>query len=119
MRNMTHCAVSVKPSCHKYKANVLNATKQNINGSSYVYTIVPEAPSQPQGNMVMILCGNLAFFLECFSGGGGIYCYANFFCYVIVLGQNFRERQMFFWEGKLPQGLPPAPLWKKARTEHQ
>ena len=40
-----------------------------------------------------------------FSGGGRIYCYANFFCYAIVFGPNFREGQSF-QGGKLPQGGP-------------
>ena len=60
-----------------------------------------------------------------FSGGGKIYCYANFYCYSIVFGPNFREGRKFsgrgesfqggakvFRGGKLPQG--GAPLWKKA-----
>ena len=50
----------------------------------------------------------LAFFLEFFSGGGKIYCYANFFCYAIVFGPNFRGETA-------SGGHPPFPLWKKAR----
>ena len=45
--------------------------------------------------------------------GGKIYCYANFYCYSIVFGPNFREGRKFSG-GLLPQGAPPAPLWKKA-----
>ena len=36
----------------------------------------------------------LAFFQEFFSGGGKIYCYANFICYAnfsIIFGSNFRR----------------------------
>ena len=47
---------------------------------------------------------------------GGIYCYANFYCYSIVFGPNFREGQKFSREGgKLPQGGALCPLWEKAR----
>ena len=49
-----------------------------------------------------------------FSGGGEIYCYANFFYYAIIFGPNFRERQKFSGGGKLSQGL-----WKKARMRHK
>ena len=117
---------SVKPSCHKYKAIVPNATKLNINGSSYAYTIVPVAPSQPQGkhghDSVWKSYPSLAFFLKCFSEGGGNLLLCKFLFYaVIVLGPNFRERQMLFflWEGgaNCLRGCPH--LWKKARTEHQ
>ena len=45
VRYMTHRAASVRLSCHKYKSIVPGATELNINGSSYVYTIVPAAPS--------------------------------------------------------------------------
>ena len=49
MQFLTHRAtsVSVRLSCHKYKAIVPGATELNINGSSYIYTIVPVAPSLP------------------------------------------------------------------------
>ena len=114
MRNMTHCDVSVKPLCHKYKAIVPNATKLNINGSSYVYTIVPVAPSQPQGkhghDSVWKSCPSLAFFLKCFSEGGGNLLLCNFFYAIIVLGPNFRERQMlfFFGGGQTASGVAPC-----------
>ena len=36
--------------------------------------------------------GGAGFLLGIFSGGK-IYCYANFFCYAIVFGPNFREGQ--------------------------
>ena len=48
------------------------------------------------------------------GGGGEIYCYANFYCYCTVFGPNFREGRKFSGGSKLPQGAPPAPLWKKA-----
>ena len=38
-----------------------------------------------------------------FFQGGKIYCYANFYCYAIVFGPNFREGQKF------SGGRPPAP----------
>ena len=43
-----------------------------------------------------------------FGGGGKIYCYANFFCYAIVFGPNFKERQKF----------SGGALWKKARFQN-
>ena len=49
--------------------------------------------------LVLILFNSLCyskdsgFLLGIFSGG--IYCYANFFCYAIVFGPNFREGQKF------------------------
>ena len=46
----------------------------------------------------------LAFFQEFFFRGVKIYCYANFFCYAIVFGPNFREGQKF--SGGRP--LPPC-----------
>ena len=57
------------------------------------------------------------FLLGIFSGG--IYCYANFNCYSIVFGPNFREGRKFSGEEELPQGAPlcpppPPPPWKKA-----
>ena len=124
MRNMTHCDVSVKPLCHKYKAIVPNATKLNINGSSYVYTIVPVAPSQPQGkhghDSVWKSCPSLAFFLKCFSeGGGGIYCYANFFLTLLLFWDQISGRGKCFFLGGGANCLRGFPLWKKARTEHQ
>ena len=115
MRNMTHCDVSEKPSCHKYKAIVPNATKLNINASSYVYTIVPVAPSQPQGkhghDSVWKSCLSLAFFLKCFSEGGGNLLLCKFlFPAIIVLDQILGRGKccFFFGGGKLPQGLPPV-----------
>ena len=57
---------------------------------------------------------NIGFLPEIFFKGGKVYCYANFFCYAIVFGPHFREVQKFSG-GKLPQGMPPCPLWKKAR----
>ena len=114
MRNMTHCDVSVKPLCHKYKAIVPNATKLNINGSSYVYTIVPVAPSQPQGkhghDSVWKSCPSLAFFLKCFSEGGGIYCYANFFFMLLLFWDQIsgRGKCFFFWGGQTASGVAPC-----------
>ena len=52
-----------------------------------------------------------------FFQGGKIYCYANFFCYAIVFGPNFREGQKFLGGQTASGGCPPAPLWKKARVE--
>ena len=54
------------------------------------------------------------FLLGIFSEGGKIYCYANFFCYAIVFGPNFRERQKFSGGANCLRGAPPCPLWKKA-----
>ena len=52
-----------------------------------------------------------------FRGGGGkIYCYANFFCYAIVFGPNFREGQKFSG-GKLPQGGAPAPTVEESQSD--
>ena len=45
VKYMTHRVASVRLSCHKYKAIVPGATELNINGSSYVYTILSVAPS--------------------------------------------------------------------------
>ena len=53
---------------------------------------------------------NAGFLPKIFSGGG-IYCYANFFCYAIVFGPNFRRGQT------ASGGVPPASLWKKARMK--
>ena len=39
------------------------------------------------------------FLLGIFREGGKIYCYANFFCYAIVFGPNFREGKSFQGEG--------------------
>ena len=50
----------------------------------------------------------LAFFWDFFRGGGKIYCYANFFCYVIVFGPKFREGQKFSG-GKTASGGRPLP----------
>ena len=53
------------------------------------------------------------FLLGIFSGGK-IYCYANFYCYSIVLDQ-ISGRSKSFQGDKLPQGgTPCTPLWKKA-----
>ena len=41
--------------------------------------------------------------------GGGIYCYANFNCYPIVFGPNFREGRKFSGEGDCLRGRPSAP----------
>ena len=62
-------------------------------------------------NMRVLTSFILAFFHESFSGGGKIYCYANFFCYAIFLlfldqisgGGQVSEG------GKLSQGVPPLP----------
>ena len=58
------------------------------------------------------------FLLGIFSGGGGkIYCYANFYCYSIVFGPNFREVRKFSGGANCLRGRPTAPLpplWKKA-----
>ena len=48
------------------------------------------------------------FPLGIFSGGGGIYYYANFFCYAIVFGPNFREGQKFSG-GQTASGRRPLP----------
>ena len=42
-----------------------------------------------------------------FFKGGKIYCYANFFCYVIVYGPNFREGQRFSGGQTASGGRPP------------
>ena len=39
-----------------------------------------------------------------FQGGGKIYCYANFYCYSIDFGPNFREGRKF--SGGAPPCLP-------------
>ena len=51
-----------------------------------------------------------------FREGGKIYCFANFYCYSIVFGPNFREGQKFSrgGGGKLPQGgAPCSPCGRK------
>ena len=51
-----------------------------------------------------------------FFKGGKIYC-ANFYCYAIVFGPNFREGQKFSGGNCLRGGAPCPPLlWKKARV---
>ena len=51
------------------------------------------------------------FLLGIFSGCK-IYCYANFFCYAIVFGPNFREGQKFSGGANCLRGhpLPPPPV---------
>ena len=50
-----------------------------------------------------------------FFQGGKIYCYANFYCYSIVFGPNFREERKFSGGQTSSGGRLPAPsLWKKA-----
>ena len=49
----------------------------------------------------------LVFFQEFFQGGSKIYCCANFFCYAIVFGPNFREGQKFSG-GQTASGAPPC-----------
>ena len=44
-----------------------------------------------------------------FQGRGKIYCYANFFCYAIVFGPNFREGQKFSGGENCLRGRPPPP----------
>ena len=38
-----------------------------------------------------------------------MYCYANFYCYSIVFGPNFREGQKFSRGADCLRGVPPAP----------
>ena len=59
----------------------------------------------------------LAFSLEFLSGGGKIYCYANFYCYSIVFGPNFRDGQKFSRGANCLRGEPPCPPWEKARAQ--
>ena len=56
--------------------------------------------------------GDDGFLLGIFSGGGKIYCYANFFCYAIVFGPNFREGQKFSGG----QTAAPPPRGRKPVT---
>ena len=56
-------------------------------------------------------CFNTGFLLGIFfRGRGKIYCYANFFCYTIVFGPNFREEQKFSGG---QTGAPCAPCGRK------
>ena len=51
---------------------------------------------------------------------GGIYCYANFFCYAdfsIVFGTNF-EGQKSLREGKCLRGRSPSPVEESQQEMH-
>ena len=54
----------------------------------------------------------LAFSQEFFWEGGKTYCYANFYCYANI---SIVFRPNFGGEAKVPEGVAPTPLWKKAR----
>ena len=50
------------------------------------------------------------FLLGIFFRGGKIYCYANFYCYSIVFGPNFKEGRKFSGgETASEGGRPPVP----------
>ena len=44
-----------------------------------------------------------------FFQGGKIYCYANFFCYAIVFGPNFKKGRKFSGWANCLRGAPPCP----------
>ena len=55
-----------------------------------------------------------------FRGRGKIYPYANFCCFSVVVGTNFRGggKVSEVKGGKLPQGALSAPLRKTVKREH-
>ena len=53
-----------------------------------------------------------------FFRGGKINCYANFYCYAIVFGPNFREGQKFSEEQTASGGAPCPPVEQSQFTHN-
>ena len=78
---------------------LLLKTKQAMNTNEYSFDVINHIFSAK-----MAVKDAQEFFQGC-----KIYCYANFFCYAIVFGPNFKEGQKF------SNCAPPChPPWKKA-----